>query len=54
MNKEVYEYNKTLNRLCVIRNSISMICFTILSISFNHWWIILFSAFFTASIKDSE
>lgn len=50
MNKEDYEYHKTLNKLCVIRNSISLICFTILSIAFNRWWIVLLSAFFTADI----
>lgn len=54
MNKEEYEYEKFLNKLCVIRNSISLICFTVLSIAFNEWWIIFFSLLFTAQVGKKE
>lgn len=30
----------------VIINSVAIICFTILAIYFNHWWIALFSGLF--------
>ena len=31
---------------CVVRNSISLICFTALAIIFGHWWIVFFSLLF--------
>lgn len=32
--------------MCIIRDIIVIICFTILAISFNKWWIIFFSIAF--------
>ena len=42
-----------------LKNSISIICWTILAIYFNKWWIALFAALFLSSIstkngKDDE
>ena len=39
---------------CLIKNSISIICFTVLSIIFNKWWIILFSALFLSNIQTKK
>lgn len=38
----------------VIKNSIALICFTILAIIFGKWWIVFFSALFLISIKNSD
>ena len=37
----------------VIDNAITIICFTVLSIALNKWWIILISAFFLSYVKKS-
>ena len=34
-----------------VNNSIVMICFTALAVTFNHWWIVLFAAFFVSSLE---
>ena len=34
----------------ILKNIIAIICFTILAVVFNKWWIILFSALFYTSI----
>ena len=47
------EYVK-LAKLCVIRNSIDLICFTILAIIFKHWWIIFFSCLFWCSVERDK
>lgn len=47
---DVLEYNKKINILATIKNCITLICFTILSIVFNKWWIVLFSALFVVSV----
>ena len=38
----------------VIKNSITLICFTILAIIFGKWWIIFFSALFLSYIKGTK
>ncbi len=48
--KVVLEYNKKINILSTIKNCITLICFTILAIVFNKWWIVLFSALFVVSV----
>ena len=52
--EEENKYKKHLNRMVVIDNSIVLICFTILAIIFNKWWIVIFSALFMSSIKKEE
>ena len=37
-----------------IRLLISLICFTVLAIVFNRWWIVLFSLIFYAYIDDKK
>jgi len=39
-------------RYIAIRNSINLICFTILAIVFQKWWIIFFSCLFWAYEKE--
>ena len=51
---EVYTYLEKLNRMIMIRNSISLICFTALAIVFRHWWIVLFSLLFQSYIKTNS
>jgi CO dehydrogenase/acetyl-CoA synthase alpha subunit len=36
-----------------IKNSICVICWTVLAIVFNKWWIALFGAFFISSLKTN-
>lgn len=42
--------------MILVKNTIMLICFTILSIVFKHWWIVFFSAFFLSggSGKDKK
>lgn len=47
------EYNK-LCLICVARNVISLICFTILAIIFNKWWIVFFSLLFWCSVEKDK
>ena len=49
------ELKKKLNTLAVIINCVSLVCFTILAIVFNKWWIVFFSTLFYAYVgKDEE
>lgn len=53
--KDTLKYHRFLNLLVVIRNSISLICFTILAIIFKKWWIVFFATLFVSYIgKDKE
>ena len=53
--KDTLEYHRFLNLLVVIKNIISLICFTILAIFFIKWWIMLFAILFISYIgKDKE
>lgn len=55
MEDKVIEHNIYLNILMVLRNCISLICFTILAIIFNKWWIVFFAILFTSFIdKDKK
>ena len=36
----------------ILKNIIAIICFTILAIVFNKWWIILFSILFLTTFKS--
>ena len=49
------ELRYKLNLICVIKNIINIICFTILAIIFNRWWIVFFSVIFTNYVgRDKE
>lgn len=52
--KDILEYNKKINILATIKNCITLICFTILAIVFNKWWIVLFSALFVVSVEKKN
>lgn len=34
-----------------LKNSIALICWTVLAVIFRHWWIALFSLLFMAEVK---
>lgn len=53
MNEEI-KYHEKLNKLIIIRNIISLICFTILAIVFKKWWIVFFAALFTAYVEKGD
>ncbi len=48
------EYKKYLFKLCIIKNIVTIICFTILSIVFNKFWIIFISVLFMSSVKEKK
>lgn len=35
----------------MLKNSIALICWTVLAVIFRHWWIALFSLLFMAEVK---
>lgn len=37
-----------------IENAVSVVCFTVLAVIFDHWWIVLFSVFFMSSVKQTK
>lgn len=44
--KHFVKINEQKENLSVVRDMINLICFTILSILFNKWWLIFFSILF--------
>lgn len=48
------EYSFKINLLCIIKNIVTIICFTILAIIFNHWWIIFFGSLFMAKAETKK
>ena len=52
MNEKKYSFK--MNLLCIIKNIVSIICFTILAIMFNHWWIIFFSLLFMVKAEEKD
>jgi len=54
MDKEILEYNKYMNKLTAIKNSIAIVCFTILAIIFQKWWIVFFSALFLSHLETDK
>ena len=39
---------------CALINIVNIVCFTILAITFNKWWIILFACLFQAFYKHDD
>lgn len=39
---------------CMLKNCVVIICFTILAIIFNKWWIIFFAILFMTSYEHKE
>lgn len=52
--KDEVELNKQLNLIVAIRNSITLICFTLLAIIFKTWWIVFFALLFWVSVTKDE
>ena len=48
----VINMDKSIYWACIIKNSICVICFTVLAIIFHKWWIILFSALFLSGVQS--
>ena len=47
-----FEYNYKMNRLCAIKNTLTLAAFTVLAIAFDKWWIVLFYILFHTSLKN--
>lgn len=54
MDKNRKELLKKLYTLSVIKNSVALICFTVLAIVFNRWWIVFFSLIFMVVVEHDE
>lgn len=46
--------NTTFWIMLCIRNSVVMVCFTVLAVLFKHWWIILFALLFISSGRTTH
>ena len=46
--------DKSIYCACLIKNSICVICFTVLAVIFHKWWIVLFSALFLSDLKTTH
>ena len=51
--EEIY-YTFKLNMICAVKNIISLICFTILAVVFNKWWLVLLSVLFLSSVSKGD
>ena len=40
--------------ICIIKNIVALICFTVLAIVFHKWWIILFALLFMSSVETKH
>lgn len=40
-----------LSIICCLGNAITVVCFTVLSIVFNKWWIVFFSFWFFSKVE---
>lgn len=40
--------------MTIVKNIVALICFTILAIVFNKWWIVLFSLLFWSYISSES
>lgn len=49
-----YKYREKLNRLVIIKNIISLICFTILAIIFKNFWIVFGAILFLSYISKED
>lgn len=38
----------------LIKNCITLICFSVIAIIFNKWWIVLFTAIFLTSVTEKN
>lgn len=54
LEKEFIDYTLKLNLICAIKNAVVIICFTVLAIVFDKWWIVFFSALFLNSVEHKN
>lgn len=54
LEKAVVDYTLKLHIICAIKNIVAIICFTILAVVFNKWWIVLFSGLFLNSVEHKS
>ena len=54
LEKEVIDYTLKLHLIVAIKNAVAIICFTVLAIVFNKWWIVFFSALFLNSVEHNN
>lgn len=47
-------YTLKLHLIATLENIVSLICFTVLSVVFQHWWIILISCLFFTTVNYSD
>lgn len=52
--KQKYEHSKYINKLAIIRNCISLICFTVLAIVFKNFWIVFGALLFTTFVEKGD
>jgi hypothetical protein len=50
---EINYMNKHAYWAWAIKNSTVMICFTVLTLTFNKWWIVLFAMFFLSDLRTT-
>lgn len=51
----VLDYNHKIEISCVIENIVALVCFTVLAIWFNKWWIVFCSVFFMKyTVKEDK
>lgn len=53
-NRKVNNMNKEVLLMILVKNIITLVCFTILAIQFEHWWIVFFSAFFLTTTGGEQ
>lgn len=49
-----YEHLQKISRLVVIRNCVSLICFTILAIVFKNFWIVFGTIIFSSYVSKED
>lgn len=54
MRKGEIKMDKNILWAWVVKNSITIICFTTLAIMFNKWWIIFFALLFSSSFQTQH
>ena len=46
--------NNKLFWLCAVKNVLALICFTVLAIVFQRWWIVLFALLFMSGVETKR
>ena len=54
LEKAKIDYRLKLNIAAAIKNSVSLICFTVLAIVFDKWWLVLLTTLFLCSVEKDK